>query len=57
MTQYEIGMEILWDPIAKTVVVVFRGRMHVIPGEFVDRTAGLLAGEEYCRRVGWQSDD
>ena len=57
MTQYENGMESLWDPIAKTIVVVFRGRMHVLPGEFADRTAGLLAGEEYCRKRGWKSDE
>jgi hypothetical protein len=56
MKQYEDGMEILWDPIAKRIVVVFRGGTHVLPGRFDDRTAGLLAGEEFCRRLGWQSN-
>lgn len=51
---YEEGMQMIWDVVAKRITVVFRGNIIVLPVQFPDQEAGILAGEAYCKRHGWQ---
>ena len=50
---YEADMAIFYDVVARTTSVTFRGKVVYLPGPYVDRKAGIAAGEERCRRLGW----
>jgi hypothetical protein len=49
---YEIDMAIFYDVVAKTTSVSFRGKVAYLPGPYLDRKAGIAAGEDRCRRLG-----
>jgi hypothetical protein len=51
---YEAGMTIIFDVITKSIVVSFRDRVVTLPGPFVDRKAGVVAGEICCKSLGWK---
>jgi hypothetical protein len=51
---YEDGMQIIWDVVAKRVTIVFRGRLFKLSTKFTDRRAGIEAGEQRCRELGWR---
>lgn len=53
MKTYEPGMKIKYDPRSKRVVVAFRGRITVLPGEHDTEALGIAAGEAHCRTHGW----
>lgn len=50
---YETGMRVVYDEKSKTVAIVFRGRRHELKGPFSTASEGNKAGEDYCRRLGW----
>jgi hypothetical protein len=54
---YEAGMKITYDATSKRVVVAFRGRISVLPGNYESETDGIKAGELYCRQHGWVPSD
>lgn len=53
MRAYEPGMKITYDPSSQRVVVIFRGRITVLPDLYETESAALKAGESHCRRLGW----
>jgi hypothetical protein len=53
MKNYETGMRVVYDEKSKTVAIVFRGRRHELEGPFATASEGTKAGEDYCRRLGW----
>ena len=53
---YEDGMTIFYDPVSKTVVVIFRGKTTMLKGPFPNGRIGIEAGERLCREMGWQSE-
>jgi hypothetical protein len=56
--KYEIGMHIVYDVLAKGVLVEFRGKSHYLAGPFKTQKEAIGAGEELCRKLGWgKSDD
>lgn len=48
---YEPGMSIALEN--RKCIVFFRGKRHVVPGEFDSFEAARRAGEEFCRKLGW----
>jgi len=50
---YETGMRVVFDEKSKTVSVAFRGRRHELEGPFESVHEGIKAGENYCRKLGW----
>jgi len=50
---YETGMRVVYDEKSKTVAIVFRCRRHELEGPFGTASEGTKAGEDYCRRHGW----
>lgn len=53
---YEDGMTIYYDPLTKSVVIVFRGETITLKGPFPNIRLGITAGEEFCEDRGWRSD-
>jgi hypothetical protein len=53
---YEIDMTILFDVVTKSVFVGFRDEVTTLPGPFLDRRAGIAAGEAYCKALGWKDE-
>lgn len=53
---YENGMQVIWDVVGKRVTIVFRGVITPLPGTFSSQGDGIKAGEEHCRRLGWNPD-
>lgn len=51
---YESGMSIVFDVLSKSVVIVFRGEVIMLPGPFQDRKAAIAAAEDHCRKLGWR---
>ncbi|MCT7377395.1 hypothetical protein [Chelativorans salis] len=51
---YEQGMNVQYDKIAQTVTVHFRGEKVTLPSKYPTMEAGMKAGEDYCRKHGWQ---
>jgi hypothetical protein len=51
---YPVGMDLMWDPITKLVTVIFNEQPVALLGPFSDRLAGIAAGEEHCRKLGWK---
>jgi hypothetical protein len=49
---YETGMSISWTN--GECVVFFRGEKHLLPGKFASYDAARLAGEAFCRKLGWK---
>lgn len=49
---YEAGMQIIFDPITKTVLVSFRDKVTTL-GPFPNRGDAVEAAENYCRKQGW----
>jgi hypothetical protein len=50
---YESDMAVIFDVTSKGVAVSFRGKVIYLPGPYLDRKAGIEAGEELCRKRGW----
>lgn len=50
---YEEGMQIVFDAVSKMVVVIFRDELS-FHGPFESRSAAYTAGEDHCRRMGWE---
>jgi hypothetical protein len=50
---YEPDMTIIFDVTSKGVAVSFRGKAIYLPGPYLDRKAGVAAGEALCRKLGW----
>jgi hypothetical protein len=48
---YEPGMSIVLED--RKCIVFFRGKKHVLPGEFSGYDQATRAGEEFCRSLGW----
>jgi len=46
-------MRISYDSKSKRVTVTFRGRVSVLTGEYETEREAVKAGEDYCRRNGW----
>ena len=53
---YEDGMSVFYDPVSKTVIVIFRGKTTILEGPFESARSGVAAGEDLCARLGWRSD-
>ena len=51
---YEEGMAIFYDVVARSILASFRKEFTTLPGPFVDRHAGVTAGQAYCKRMGWK---
>ena len=51
---YEEGMAIFYDAAARSILVRFRQKFTILPGPFIDRQAGVIAGQAYCKSMGWQ---
>jgi hypothetical protein len=49
---YESDMAVVFDTVSKALAVGFRGKLIYLPGPYLDRKAGVAAGEERCRRLG-----
>lgn len=52
---YEDGMSVFYDPVSKTVIVLFRGKTTKLEGPFESARSGVAAGENLCVRLGWRS--
>lgn len=52
LVPYERDMQIIHDPITKSVLIDFRGTVKVL-GPFTDKIAAIKAAEDYCRSKGW----
>lgn len=52
--KYEYGMDILYDPSSKNVMIDFRNDRFLLRGPFEDRWVAVAAAEDMCRRKGWQ---
>ena len=50
---YESGMQLIWDPIEKSITIIFRGAVEALPGPFHNREEGISAAEAHCRTLGW----
>lgn len=53
---YEDGMTVFYDPLSKTVIVVFRGETTMLKGPFENARSGVAAGEDLCVKLGWRSN-
>jgi hypothetical protein len=53
MDIYEAGMAVFHDCVTKAVFIEFRGRLHYLVGPFTNSSAGITAGEQKCRDLGW----
>lgn len=51
-SRYEADMTVIHDPLTKTVLVSFRGKIETL-GPFPDKTTAIKEAEEYCRSKGW----
>jgi hypothetical protein len=47
--EYEEGMQLIWDVVTRTVVVIFRGEVT----SFDSRAEAIAAGEQVCRNMAW----
>ncbi|MBY4593410.1 MULTISPECIES: hypothetical protein [Rhizobium] len=54
---YEDGMTVFYDPVSKTVIVVFRGKTTILKGPYESARSGVAAGEDLCVKLGWRSND
>lgn len=54
---YEKGMSIMHDDVTKTILIEFRGVSTVLPGPYLERAEGVIAGEAFCRENGWTIRD
>jgi len=50
-------MQVIWDVVTRTVVVIFRGEVTMPPERFTSRWEAIAAGEQVCRNLGWETDD
>lgn len=50
---YEEDMQIVYDVVNKSAVIVFRDELKIL-GPFVTSKAAYEAGEQFCRDNGWQ---
>ncbi|MCS4096290.1 hypothetical protein [Rhizobium sp. BK176] len=53
---YEDGMTVFYDPVSKTVILVFRGVTTILKGPFESARSGVSAGEDLCTKLGWRSN-
>jgi len=53
---YEDGMQLVFDDVERTLVVSFREIIKLL-GPFESQKAAVLAGEQYCRDLGWVDND
>lgn len=53
---YEEGMVIFYDVVARSILVSFRQELTTLPGPFVNRQAGVNAGQAYCKTMGWSEN-
>lgn len=51
--KYEPDMQIMFDVVGKSALVVFRGASYYLNGPYGSRGEAVRAGEELCRRMGW----
>lgn len=49
---YEQGMQIVFDAVTKSAVVVFRDELFIL-GPFANQRLAYDAGEQLCRDQGW----
>lgn len=49
---YERDMQIIHDPITKSVFISFRGQVTML-GPFSDKVTAIQAAEDFCRSKGW----
>ncbi|MCV9965690.1 hypothetical protein OIU34_27840 [Pararhizobium sp. BT-229] len=49
-------MTIVFDVLSKSVLIVFRGKITILPGPFQDKKAAIAAAEEHCRKLGWSPE-
>ena len=54
---YETGMKVNYDSTSKRVVIAFRGRITVLPGNYATEDEAVKAGELFCRTHGWVPSD
>lgn len=57
MKKYEEDMTVFYDPVSKSVVVVFRGKTTLLAGPFPDQRSGIAAGERLCEELGWATEE
>ena len=50
-------VQILWDPITKTVLVIKGDEMASVPGVFESQGQAMEAGLALCRKLGWIAVD
>jgi hypothetical protein len=46
-------IQILWDPVTKTALVVKGDQTATVPGTHVDWRRAAEAGLTLCRKLGW----
>jgi hypothetical protein len=51
---YEEGMAIFYDVVDRTILVNFRQELTMLPGPFLNRQEGMIAGQALCRAMGWR---
>lgn len=52
---YEEGMSIEHDEDRKQAIVTFRGKRITLARRYDTAQEARLAGEHYCRQIGWES--
>ncbi len=50
---YDKDMQLIHDPISKTILVSFRDKLTTL-GPFPTKHAAVKAAEESCRLLGWK---
>ncbi len=56
-SEYETGMNVVYEPQSRRVVVNFRGRVQVLPDSYDSEYEAVTAGELHCRDLGWRPHD
>jgi len=50
-------MKVTYDHVSNRVIVMFRGRIVVLPDRYETEAAGIAAAESHCRKLGWRPQD
>jgi hypothetical protein len=51
---YEEGMAIFYDVVDRSILVSFRQELTILPGPFLNRQEGMIAGQDLCKAMGWR---
>jgi hypothetical protein len=53
---YEAGMQIIWDMVARNVIIIFRNTVVDLAGPFEDEQTAIAQAESRCLELGWNPE-